>query len=459
MPQSCSSLTKKTLSFFEWPIKHILRQETNIINRSRLKMLSYGLMLRLITTSVVIVSLYIHHKAQAHLTLIFYVLLIITLVLTRLNKITWPIMVHFSLLCMITLIWTTIFFFDQEINLITTQFILLVFIYANYLLDKRGRFIYPLISVIPVILFTVFKQGIQTQLPFQPSHVDELTYFIIIIHNFAFIFFTQYYFLNTFNRAVDKLQTSRTELSLQVLFQKRLIAGISHDIKSPLKYLAITIRGVFRRAEAENSVWVDDMRDAYTSSLKVYHFTENLLQYAGVYLENAEVDLTTVNLHELINEKIDIFSDMARAQNCKVYNSIDPKAQLLTSKSSLTVIVHNLLENAIKYTSKGSVTFMAWFSPNEFIIRINDTGRGMDLELLAWCNKERSTEHQAENAHAPHHGLGLIIVSQLLRKIGGRMEVMNMPISGTSIQLTLPLYHAKPDYREKQASPYQASGR
>lgn len=456
MPQSYSFFIKKTLSFFEWPIKPILWQETNIVNRSRLRLLSYGLMLRLITTTIAIVSLYSHHHlAQADRTLIFCVLLIVILVLTRLNKISWRVMVHFSLISMVAIIWTNIFFFDQEVNLITTQFILLVFIYANYLLDKSGRFIYPLISIIPVIAFIPFKQEIQIHLPFHPSPLDDLTYFIIIIHNFAFIFFTQYYFLNTFNRAVDKLQTSRKELSMQVLFQKRLIAGISHDIKSPLKYLAITIRGVFKRAEAENSAWVDDMRDAYTSSLKVYHFTENLLQYAGVYLENAKVDLTSVNLHELVNEKIDIFSDMARAQECKVYNSIDPKAQLLTSKSSLTVIVHNLLENAIKYTSKGSVTFMAWFSPNEFVIRINDTGRGMELELLAWCNKERTADPHAENIFAPHHGLGLIIVSQLLRKIGGRMEVMNMPISGTSIQLTLPLHHAPSNYPRAHASAQQ----
>ncbi len=452
MPQRYSFLGKKILSFFEWPVKHILWQETNIINRSRLRMLSYGLMLRLVTTAIVIVSLYIHHhKIQAHLTLIFYVLLMITLVLTRLNRITWIAMLRFSLVCMIVLVWTNIFFLDQEINLITAQFIILVFIYANHLLDKRGRFIYPLISVIPMIMLTLFKQGIQTHLPFQVPSVDQLTYFTVITHNFVIIFFTQYYFLNTFNRAVDKLQTSRKELSMQVLFQKRLIAGISHDIKSPLKYLAITIRGVFRRAEAENSAWVDDMRDAYTSSLKVYHFTENLLQYAGVYLENTKIELTTVNLHELVNEKIDIFSDMARAQKCKVYNNIDRNAQLLTSKSSLTVIVHNLLENAIKYTSKGSVTFMAWFSPNEFIIRINDTGRGMDLELLDWCNREKSADQQAENTLAPQQGLGLIIVSQLLRKIGGRMEVMNMPISGTSIQLTLPLYRASAGNRRTYA--------
>ena len=94
---------------------------------------------------------------------------------------------------------------------------------------------------------------------------------------------------------------------------------------------------------------------------------------------------------------------------------------------------------------------MAWFSPNEFIIRINDTGRGMELELLAWCNKERSSDHQTDNALAPHQGLGLIIVSQLLRKIKGKMEVMNTPVSGTSIQLTLPLHRAKTDYSKTQA--------
>jgi signal transduction histidine kinase len=426
---------KKIQYFFEWPVKHILWQETNMITRSRLRMFSYGLMLQLVATAIIIVSLYVHqHQLQAGRSLLLYVILMIIVTLTKLNIIAWLVMVHFSLISMTVIIWTNIFFFDGDINLVSSQFVFLVFIYANYLLDKCGRFIYPIVSIFPVIVFTFFEQDIRPYLSFRQSPVDDLSYFTIVINNFAFIFCTQYYFSNTFTRSVDKLQTSRKELGMQVLFQKRLIAGISHDIKSPLKYLAITIRGIFRRAEAENSPWIDDLSDAYKSSFQVYHFTENLLQYAGVYLENAEIHLTLVNLHELINEKIDIFSDMARAQECKVYNNVDKKTQVLTSKSSLTVIIHNLMENAIKYTSKGSVTFMAWPGTNEFIIRINDTGRGMEPELLAWCNRAKE-----KDSFPPHQGLGLIIVNQLLRKIDGEMEVVNMPVAGTSIQMTLPV--------------------
>ncbi|MBB5438123.1 hypothetical protein HDC92_001798 [Pedobacter sp. AK017] len=46
---------KVIMLFFEWTIKNILRQELNIINRSRLRMLSYGLMLQLVITAIIMV--------------------------------------------------------------------------------------------------------------------------------------------------------------------------------------------------------------------------------------------------------------------------------------------------------------------------------------------------------------------------------------------------------------------
>lgn len=441
--------------FFEWPIKDILRQEANIINRSRLRLLSYGLMLGVITAAIVIVSLYIHHnKAQADRALMMYIILVIGLLITKLNIINLMVMVHFQLICMIVLVWTSIFYFNREINLVTTQFISLIFIYANYLLDKQGRFIYPIISILPIVLFMIFQQEIQLYPSHKPLPVDPFAYFVTVIHNFVFIFFTQYYFLNTFNHAAAKLQASRKELATQVLFQKRLIGGISHDIKSPLKYLAITIRGVFKRAEAENSEWTDDLKDAYESSFKLYNFTENLLRYAHVYLENNEIDLNEVNLYELINEKIGIFSLMAGAQECKVYNNVDPKVKILTSKWSLTVIINNLLENAIKHTPRGSVEFNTQLNAKEFTISINDTGCGMKPELMDWCNKAKSSENYREvNALALHPGLGLIIVDQLLQKIGGKMLVTNMPVSGTSIQLILPVQYSFTESSNSYYSP------
>ena len=98
-------------------------------------------------------------------------------------------------------------------------------------------------------------------------------------------------------------------------------------------------------------------------------------------------------------------------------------------------IVMNLVGNALKYTSKGFITVKLEVKANEICFSVKDTGIGIGKEYL----KHRLfTPFAQENAFSSGTGLGLCIVQQIVRDLGGRLEVQSELGVGTFISVRMP---------------------
>lgn len=232
---------------------------------------------------------------------------------------------------------------------------------------------------------------------------------------------------------INNLGASQYELQQQSDFQKKIIAAIVHGIKSPLKYLSLTGRQLQNRNELD-----DNLRkitnSMYISSHHLYSFTDNLLQYVKLYLRENKPVSVSFNLHELVDEKVAIFRDIAMARDCVINNHIHPKMIMYTDRQLLSIIVHNLIDNAVKYTSDGVITFSAFITEHRVHLAVQDTGIGMD-ELVMEQLYNKGSDYEP--------GLGLTIAKQLLGMINGSLEIRSRPGEGTSAiiifdQQTLP---------------------
>jgi signal transduction histidine kinase len=238
------------------------------------------------------------------------------------------------------------------------------------------------------------------------------------------------------NKTIDELEDSRESLSKQTHLQRRLIAAITHDIKSPLNYLLITTKGIKQNLE-DNEEPEFDVKAAidaiYSSSFQMYHFTTNLLEYAKMYLEEEREKISTFNLYELIEGKIDIFRYIAARQRDKIINNIPEIFDIRSNRQLLSIIIHNLLDNAIKFTAKGEITFSASVTDHKLLITIEDTGRGMKPDEVKWCNE--SFSKSSSSIMKDKAGLGLNTVKELLNTMQGTMHVVSMEKKGTKITL------------------------
>ncbi|QYJ69214.1 sensor histidine kinase [Flavobacterium litorale] len=231
---------------------------------------------------------------------------------------------------------------------------------------------------------------------------------------------------------ISALRKTKDDLSQQNENHIKLIKNITHDIKSPLKFMEITGRYVYNNLSKDDSVLKEDVESIYTSSSQLYHFVDNFLEYTK--MADSDMEIAPYPLHKVIEEKIQFFSTIAKSRNTIVTNKVSKDISITTNKHLLAIVLHNLLDNAIKHTKGGSITFNATQTAKTTIITIADTGTGMSAEKLAYCNNliKGITDGTVENG-----GMGLLIIVELLVIMGVSMKIDATEGKGTTVTLTL----------------------
>jgi ligand-binding sensor domain-containing protein/signal transduction histidine kinase len=234
---------------------------------------------------------------------------------------------------------------------------------------------------------------------------------------------------------LTELQASEEILRKQTHIQERLIMAITHDIKSPLRYMMLAAKRL-----TDRSLVKDDPDDVhknaqmlYEAGYRMYHLTGNLLQYINLSSRDKQVIIEEVDLAAVIGEKVEVFRDIAAAQQTIILNEVAPDLKIRSNFHLLGVIIHNLLDNAVKVTYEGQVKI--YVVPGDTLsIVIEDTGIGMRPEMVAWCNAELTRNDQPNTAPG-HAGFGLVIIKELLVLVNGKLLVSSSHESGTRVAL------------------------
>lgn len=199
--------------------------------------------------------------------------------------------------------------------------------------------------------------------------------------------------------------------------------------------MAITGRYLYNNLESKESAIKDDIQAMYTSSSQLYHFVDNFLEYTKESDKPVNVS-EPYSLYMLVKEKMAFFNNIAASQKTNVVNHIPKDLSLTVNRHLLSIIVHNLLDNAIKNTYAGSITFTADVSDSRTTITIADTGKGMSERQLKYY-RELLGNTYAE--HEKQGGMGLHIIVDLLAIMNGKMEISSEKNHGTIITIAFSL--------------------
>jgi signal transduction histidine kinase len=233
---------------------------------------------------------------------------------------------------------------------------------------------------------------------------------------------------------LDNLQLSEQQLRRQGFIQQRLIAAISHDLKTPLKYM---MQVIGKGNEQRNGIGKDERNIIYDSLYSMFHLVENLIQYLKSQFMDDVSSLEMVDLGQLLEEKANIFRVVSRAKEITIINNTQLHTVVLVNRQLLAIVIHNLLDNAVKYTRKGSIQLETCCNEEEILIRFIDTGVGMSPAVINWIDQYRRGVPIMEGKPASHDGIGLIMVMELLQLINGDIRVSPNNDHGTVIDITL----------------------
>jgi len=144
------------------------------------------------------------------------------------------------------------------------------------------------------------------------------------------------------------------------------------------------------------------------------------IEFAGLVLKKEKF-----SPYEEINKIISTIDALLVENKIDIHNLINEKIILTTDKESFRTIFSNLLNNAIKYSPKGSsIKFLSEQDNNFISISIKDKGYGIDKINIKRIF-ERFYRTSKARAHTKGTGLGLALVKQLSQRIGAKVSVQS----------------------------------
>jgi two-component system, OmpR family, sensor kinase len=218
---------------------------------------------------------------------------------------------------------------------------------------------------------------------------------------------------------------------------RRFLRRLDHELKNPLTALHAGLSGLSISELDENQH--QTVRTMQTEVLRLSQLVANLRKLA-------ELEATSLELHPI---DIRQFIDDALALNQENIESSQRRFELDTSAlpgdlppltgdpDLLLLAVHNLLDNAVKYTQSGdTIRLQITLAENDLVIRVSDTGSGIQPEdqSLVWEELYRGSGTD----QIPGTGIGLALVRAIVERHEGQVELSSQPGSGTIITLYLP---------------------
>lgn len=227
------------------------------------------------------------------------------------------------------------------------------------------------------------------------------------------------------------LQASEQQLHRKTQMQQHLITAITHDIKTPMKYLLLLSSTTAQQDRRSGAM--------HESVYRMYHLVENLIQYMKMQVMENHAAVQHVDLYELLEEKAGIFRPIAESRAIRIYNNTSRDLNVPVNRQLLAIVVNNLLDNAVKYTTAGYVGMAASCENGIVSITISDTGIGMSPEMRDWINGNDRQLSDVKLLTSMQQGVGLMIVLELLQQINGKLLVHTNEDAGTRMEILLHL--------------------
>ncbi|MYY27366.1 sensor histidine kinase [Elizabethkingia anophelis] len=234
-----------------------------------------------------------------------------------------------------------------------------------------------------------------------------------------------------------KLADSDTQLFFEITYQKKVMKTISHDITTPLMFISTMLQKIKDLDNVDlQKQYIEGM---YKSSKELYKFTQNLEDYSNLFRASVNLHNQEYLLFQIVQEKKELFQELANQNSTTIINNISCDYKVRFNKAILTVILHNILDNAVKHTLNGTIEIGKVDGNKKFKIIIKDTGIGMSTEQINYYNGLFSIIKN-DVAIAENIGFGLQLVIQLLRKCNSEIYFKKNSPNGTWVCIILNKY-------------------
>ena len=226
----------------------------------------------------------------------------------------------------------------------------------------------------------------------------------------------------------------------------RFYTNITHELRTPLTL----ILGPLEDLVKSNTLSSKDhhrISVIHQSAVRLLNLINQILDFRKTETQNKRLCVTKGNLTSAVYETGLKYKELNNKPEIQILIEVEEENMVLFfDKEVITMILDNLISNALKYTEKGYIRIRAeWVTENGIRyaqLSVEDTGYGIGQDALAHIFEryyQESGEHQASGT-----GIGLALVKNLVKLHEGDIQVKSLPEIGTTFYLRLPAGNTYP---------------
>ena len=237
---------------------------------------------------------------------------------------------------------------------------------------------------------------------------------------------------NHYRKELEKAKLYAENL---LVAREKLMLTITHDIKAPagsiIGYIDLLIRLVQDRRQ---QFYLHNMK---SSANHLLDLITSLLDYHRLEAGKMDIHPVTFNPHELFESIYTSFLPGAEKKQLTLNfeENIPRTLNIEGDPFRIRQIAENLISNALKFTSQGSITIQVDYEQNRFTFRVEDTGCGMSIQEQQRVFQAFTRLQSAQGQEG--FGLGLSITKKLVELLNGEITIESAPGKGSMFQVVL----------------------
>ncbi len=221
--------------------------------------------------------------------------------------------------------------------------------------------------------------------------------------------------------------------------RNEFVSNASHELKTPLSTMKLLSEAMLYEENPDPKMSREFFSDINHEVDRLTHIINDLLRLVNEENAGRALSVSSVELDELISRVLYRLMPLAKNKGIRLERKLVP-VRIECDEGRIEQVVTNLVDNALKYTDKGSVSVTLKPDGAYAVLIVHDTGIGIPKESIPRLFERFYRVDKARSRDTGGTGLGLSIVERIIAMHGGYIQVESVVGRGSTFTVRLPLH-------------------
>lgn len=245
--------------------------------------------------------------------------------------------------------------------------------------------------------------------------------------------------LDMLNQIVNDYQENVRQYKKMKVSMKRMLANVSHDLKTPLTVISGYIEMLQNQPQINEQERVRLLQQVHSKTLELITLMNTFFDLAKLESGDKDIPLEKVNLTEICKNNILLFYEWIQIKGLEVVIEIPENPVFaLGNEEALNRVLNNLISNGLHYGADGKMIGLKVFYDETMVyVEVFDKGKGINETEQDRVFERLFTLEESRNKAFQGSGLGLTITKRLVEEMQGNISIQSIPFEKTSFTFSL----------------------